>query len=259
MFYHFTSRPPAGFFLSSSHFLNLQIWWPVLRLRQLLHCSQLILRLQGGHKPQRLRFFLALALAAAAISLCACCCSEAPVTCDSVPSARNTPAGVIMKRPGWNGKAPATPPPLLNNGKSVTLPSESEAETASMSPPTLRLEESETGSSMLARRKSSAAWARCKPLGESRRLETSAPRSSLVSPTWPLCWASTEWVLIPVGTKELWASLLALALATAAAAEHVAMYWESARECLRLLLSGVLMIPLRFLLSTTGDESSSAQ
>lgn len=33
---------PPGFLFSSSHFLYLQIWCPLLRLRQLLHCSQFV-------------------------------------------------------------------------------------------------------------------------------------------------------------------------------------------------------------------------
>lgn len=44
--------------LSSTHFLNLQIWWPVLRLRQQLHWPQLIFLRHGSHIPHLLRFFL---------------------------------------------------------------------------------------------------------------------------------------------------------------------------------------------------------
>ncbi len=256
--HHLTSSPPAGFFLSSSHLRNLQIWWPVLRLRQLLHCSQFILRRQGGHRPHRFRFFFPLALRADEISLCVCWCSDAPVTWESAPSARNTPAGVIMNSPGWYGKLPPTPP-LPSNGKSITLPSESEAETVSMSPPKLTLDGSLTGSSIPARRRSSAAWARCRPLGESRRPDINAPRSSLAYPTCDLCWLAVVWALTPAATIELWASLLALATLATAAAEQVAMYCERALERFRLLLSGALMMPLRFLRSNTGDESSSPQ
>lgn len=43
---------------SSTHFLSLQIWWPVLRLRQQLHWPQLIFRRHGSHLPHLLRFFL---------------------------------------------------------------------------------------------------------------------------------------------------------------------------------------------------------
>lgn len=44
--------------LSSTHFLSLQIWWPVLRLRQQLHWPQLIFLRHGSHIPHLLRFFL---------------------------------------------------------------------------------------------------------------------------------------------------------------------------------------------------------
>lgn len=44
--------------LSSTHFLNVQIWWPVLRLRQQLHWPQLIFLRHGSHIPHLLRFFL---------------------------------------------------------------------------------------------------------------------------------------------------------------------------------------------------------
>lgn len=48
-----------GFLLfSSTHFLSLQIWWPVLRLRQQLHWPQLIFLRHGSHVPHLLRFFL---------------------------------------------------------------------------------------------------------------------------------------------------------------------------------------------------------
>lgn len=43
---------------SSTHFLSLQIWWPVLRLRQQLHWPQLIFLRHGWHVPHLLRFFL---------------------------------------------------------------------------------------------------------------------------------------------------------------------------------------------------------
>ena len=42
------------------HLRFLQIWWPVLRLRQLLQDSQLILVKHGGQTPQRRRFLRAL-------------------------------------------------------------------------------------------------------------------------------------------------------------------------------------------------------
>lgn len=54
-----TSSDEPGFFFSSSHFLNLQIWWPVLRFRQLLQTPQLISRRQGAQTPHLFLFFLA--------------------------------------------------------------------------------------------------------------------------------------------------------------------------------------------------------
>ena len=44
--------------LRSTHFLSLQIWWPVRRLRQQLHWPQLIFLRHGSHVPHLLRFFL---------------------------------------------------------------------------------------------------------------------------------------------------------------------------------------------------------
>lgn len=107
-----TSSAADGFFLSSSHLRNLQIWWPVLRFRQLLHCSQLILRRQGGHIPQRFLFFFP-ELMAEASSLCTGY-SVKPAMCSAL-SARKTPAGVMMNNPGLKGK----PPPPTPYGKSV--------------------------------------------------------------------------------------------------------------------------------------------
>lgn len=52
--------PPSNFltfFLSSMHFLYLQIWWPVFRFKQLLHVSQLIFVRHGSQTPHRRRFF----------------------------------------------------------------------------------------------------------------------------------------------------------------------------------------------------------
>lgn len=47
---------PPGFLFSSSHFLYLQIWCPLLRLRQLLHCSQFVCRRHGTHSPHLFLF-----------------------------------------------------------------------------------------------------------------------------------------------------------------------------------------------------------
>ncbi|KAL7878170.1 hypothetical protein SRHO_G00048130 [Serrasalmus rhombeus] len=55
----FTSSDDPGFFLSSSHLRNLQIWCPVLRFRQLLQTPQLMSLLQGAHTPHLFLFFLA--------------------------------------------------------------------------------------------------------------------------------------------------------------------------------------------------------
>lgn len=52
------SRDEGLLLLSSRHFLSLQIWWPVRRLRQQLHWPQLIFLRQGSHIPHLLRFFL---------------------------------------------------------------------------------------------------------------------------------------------------------------------------------------------------------
>lgn len=43
---------------SSTHFLSLHIWWPVLRLRQQLHWPQLTFLRHGSQAPHLLRFFL---------------------------------------------------------------------------------------------------------------------------------------------------------------------------------------------------------
>ncbi len=125
-------------------------------------------------------------------------------------------------------------------------------------PPKLTLDGSLTGSSIPARRRSSAAWARCRPLGESRRTLMRP------GPVWhtpcDLCWLAVVWALTPAATIELWASLLALATLATAAAEQVAMYCERALERFRLLLSGALMMPLRFLrVPTPGMSPSSPQ
>ena len=48
-----------GFFFSSSHFLNLQIWCPVFRFLQLLQTPQLMSLLQGTQTPHLFLFFLA--------------------------------------------------------------------------------------------------------------------------------------------------------------------------------------------------------
>lgn len=54
-----TSSEVPGFFFSSSHFLNLQIWCPVLRFLQLLQTPQLMSLLQGTQTPHLFLFFLA--------------------------------------------------------------------------------------------------------------------------------------------------------------------------------------------------------
>jgi len=157
-----TSRAAEGFFFSSSHLRNLQIWWPVLRFRQLLHWSQLIRRRQGGHMPQRFRFFLP-ELIAEASSLCAGY-SARPAMC-SAPSARNTPAGVMMKRPGLKGNPPPNPygkstgPPTA----SVTdVPSKSLApEPASPMPTPIPMPPGRSMCSIPARFNNAAAWAKC--------------------------------------------------------------------------------------------------
>lgn len=157
-----TSRAAEGFFFSSSHLRNLQIWWPVLRFRQLLHCSQLIRRRQGGHMPQRFRFFLP-ELIAEASSLCAGY-SARPAMCSAL-SARNTPAGVMMKSPGLKGKPPPTPygkstgPPTA----SVTdVPSKSLAPEPASPPPTpTPMPPGRSMCSIPARFNSAAAWAKC--------------------------------------------------------------------------------------------------
>ena len=245
-----TSRAADGFFFSSSHLRNLQIWWPVLRFRQLLHCSQFIRRRQGGHMPQRFRFFLP-ELIAEASSLCAGYSARLAM-CRAL-SARNTPAGVMMKSPGLKGKPPPTPygkstgPPTA----SVTdVPSKSLAPEPASPPPTpTPMPPGRSMCSIPARFNSAAAWAKCsRPFCPSRtcsRVRSNLAAASAETVGWGCGggWGLAEWRLLSV-----------LSLCPLVVAEETALYWERVREFLRLLLSGSLRMPLRFLRSVTGES-----
>lgn len=245
-----TSRAAEGFFFSSSHLRNLQIWWPVLRFRQLLHCSQLIRRLQGGHMPQRFRFFLP-ELIAEASSLCTGY-SARPAMCNAL-SARNTPAGVMMKSPGLKGKPPPTPygkstgPPTA----SVTdVPSKSLAPEPASPPPTpTPMPPGRSMCSIPARFNSAAAWAKCsRPFCPSRtcsRVRSNLAAVSEETAGWgcEVGWGLAEWLLVSL-----------LSVCPLVEAEETAVYWERVRDFLRLLLRGSLMMPLRFLRSITGES-----
>lgn len=245
-----TSRAAEGFFFSSSHLRNLQIWWPVFRFRQLLHCSQLIRRRQGGHIPQRFRFFLP-ELIAEASSLCTGY-SARPAMCSAL-SARNTPAGVMMKSPGLKGKPPPTPygkstgPPTA----SVTdVPSKSLAPEPASPPPTpTPIPPGRSMCSIPARFNSAAAWAKCsRPFCPSRtcsRVRSNLAAVSAETVGWGcgVGWGLAGWLLVSL-----------LSVCPLVVAEETAVYWERVREFLRLLLRGSLMMPLRFRRSITGES-----
>lgn len=117
------SNAAVGFFLSSSHFRSLQIWWPVLRFLQLLHSSQFNLLLHGSHMPHLFLFFFPEWMAEAR-SFCKGYSTRPAIW--SALSAMNIPAGVIIKTPGFNGM------PLMK-GRSTGLLIASAADTTSMS------------------------------------------------------------------------------------------------------------------------------
>lgn len=200
--------------------------------------------------PQRFRFFLP-ELIAEASSLCAG--YSARLAMCSALSARNTPAGVMMKSPGLKGKPPPTPygkstgPPTA----SVTdVPSKSLAPEPASPPPTpTPMPPGRSMCSIPARFNSAAAWAKCsRPFCPSRtcsRVRSNLAAVSAETVGWGCGggWGLAEWLLLSL-----------LSVCPLVVAEETAVYWERVREFLRLLLRGSLMMPLRFLRSVTGES-----
>lgn len=200
--------------------------------------------------PQRFLFFLP-ELMAEASSLCAGY-SARPAMCSAL-SARNTPAGVMMKSPGLKGKPPPTPygkstgPPTA----SVTdVPSKSLAPEPVSPPPTpTPMPPGRSMCSIPARFSSAAAWAKCsRPFCPSRTC--SRVRSNLV----PVSAETVGWGSGGGCCLTVWLLFELLSVCPLVVAEETAVYWERVREFLRLLLRGSLMIPLRFRRSMTGES-----
>lgn len=200
--------------------------------------------------PQRFRFFLP-ELIAEASSLCAGY-SVKPAMWSAL-SARKTPAGVMMKRPGLKGKPLPTPygkstgPPTA----SVTdVPSKSLAPEPASPPPTpTPMPPGKSMCSIPARFSSAAAWAKCsRPFCPSRtcsKVLSNLAAVSVETVAWGAGggWCLAEWLFVEL-----------LSVCPLVVAEETAVYWDRVREFLRLLLRGSLMMPLRFLRSMTGES-----